>query len=48
VHFNTILSQILKVVPRHEYEILANEHQRTYPFAKSRSGLNTLHYHWLS
>ena len=25
-HCNTILSQILKVVPRHEFEMLANRH----------------------
>jgi putative transposase len=25
-HFNTILSQILKIVPRHEFETLAKQH----------------------
>jgi hypothetical protein len=25
-HCNTILSQILKLVPRHEFEVLANQH----------------------
>jgi len=25
-HCNTILTQILKIVPRHEFEVLANQH----------------------
>ncbi|MDP1558707.1 MAG: DUF4372 domain-containing protein, partial [Nitrosomonas sp.] len=25
-HCNTIFSQILKLIPRHEFETLANEH----------------------
>jgi len=31
-HCNTILSQILKLVPRHEFEVLANRHHRGRSF----------------
>ena len=34
-HCNTILSQILKFVPRHEFEILANEHHSGRSFRKA-------------
>ena len=31
-HCNTIFSQILKLVPRHEFETLANQHHRGRSF----------------
>jgi hypothetical protein len=34
-HCNTVLSQILKFVPRHEFEALANEHHSGRPFRKA-------------
>ena len=34
-HCNTILSQILKFVPRHEFEVLANEHHSGRSFRKA-------------
>ena len=34
-HCNTILSQILKLVPRHEFETLANEHHSGRSFRKA-------------
>lgn len=34
-HYNTILSQILKIVPRHEFESLANQHHSGRAFRKA-------------
>ncbi len=34
-HCNTILSQILKIVPRHEFEVLANQHHSGRSFRKA-------------
>lgn len=34
-HTNTVLSQILKMVPRHEFEILANQHHSGRQFRKA-------------
>ena len=34
-HCNTILSQILKLVPRHEFEVLANKHHSGRSFRKA-------------
>lgn len=31
-HRNTILSQILNLVPRHEFEVLANQHHQGRAF----------------
>jgi hypothetical protein len=41
-HCNTILSQILKLVPRHEFEALANRHHsgRAFRTASAYSGRN--------
>ena len=39
-HCNTILSQILKLVPRHEFETLAKQHHSGRAFRKaSRWGI---------
>lgn len=34
-HCNTILSQILKLVPRHEFETLAKQHHSGRAFRKA-------------
>ena len=34
-HCNTILSQILKLVPRHEFETLAKQHHSGHAFRKA-------------
>ena len=43
-HCNTILSQILKLVPRHEFEVLANTHHsgRTFRTASRWSQFVTM------
>ena len=35
VHCNTIFSQILKLIPRHEFETLANQHHQGRAFRKA-------------
>ena len=42
-HCNTILSQILKLVPRHEFETLANNIIQAVPFVKPPAGHSLCH-----
>ncbi len=34
-HYNTVLNQILKIVPRHDFEQLANQHHSGRSFRKA-------------